>query len=271
MNRLRSTIRQQARLAFFLLTFGISWTAFLLDQPVVFVFGPSAAGVILVQLTYTPQARRDFWRRVIDFKRISAGWYLFIILILPALLAASILLDVLLGGSFPELPNLSRVLAQPWLLPLVVIQVLLQGALSEELGWRGYALDVSLKRWGALRCGLLIGVLWWAWHLPLFSWPSYGSAHYQWGWFTPMFWGFLLNVMSLGLLMTWATVRNRASILSAILLHFSFNFTLGMALPFSERVFFIMGILLFATVVVVVRLQPAAPTPEISLPASHIV
>lgn len=271
MNRLRSTIRQHALLAFLLLTFGISWTAFLLDQPVAFVFGPSAAGVILVRLTYMPRARRDFWRRVLDFRRISAGWTLFIILILPALLAASILLDVLLGGSFPEWPNLARVLAQPWLLPLVVIQTLLQGALSEELGWRGYALDVSLKKWGALRCGLLIGAFWWAWHLPLFSWPSYGSAHYQWGWFTPMFWGFLLNVIPLCLLMTWAYVRNRASILSAILIHFFFNFTLGMATPFSERVFFIMGILLFVTVVLVIRLQPAALTPEVSLSPSRNV
>lgn len=271
MNRLRSYIRQHALVAFLLLAFGISWTAFLLDQPIVFVFGPSAAGVILVQLTYTPEARRDFWRRVLDFKRISAGWYLLFILIIPALLAASILLDVLLGGSLPQMPNLGRVIVQPWLLPLVVIQTLLQGALSEELGWRGYALDVSLKRWGALRSGLLIGLLWWAWHLPLFSWPSYGSAHYQWGWFTPMFWGFLFNVMPLGLLMTWATVRNRASILSAILIHFSFNFTLGMALPFSERVFFIMGTLLFLTVVPVIRLQPAVLMSEVSVPAGHIV
>lgn len=271
MNRLRSTIRQHALVAFLLLTFGISWTAFLLDQPIVFVFGPSLAGVILVQLTYTREARRDFWRRVFDFKRISAGWYLFIILILPALLAASILLDVLLGGSFPELTNLGRVMAQPWLLPLVVVQLLLQGALSEELGWRGYALDVSLKRWGALRSGLLIGLFWWAWHLPLFSWPSYPSAHYQWGWFTPMFWGFLLNVIPLGLLMTWAYVRNRASILSAILIHFFFNFTLGMASPFSERVFFTMWLLLFVTAVLVIRLQSPTLTSEVSLSASHNV
>ena len=80
-----------------------------------------------------------------------------------------------------------------------------------------------------------------------------------------MFWGFLLNVIALSLLMTWTYRQNGASILSAILLHFFFNLTLGLALPFSENVFLFLGILLFLTVTLIVWLRPTVPAGEVSL------
>lgn len=247
-NSAPSRFKQHGLTIFLVLTFVISWTSSLLDMPLVFVFSPSIVGIILVRTTYDREKRRDFWRRIVDFKRISVSWYLLIVLLFPTLLAISIFLDGLLGGTIPAFPNLARIAEQPYLVPLLILEVLVRGPLSEELGWRGFALETALSKWGILRSGLMIGVFWWAWHLPLFSWSTYGSAHYQWGWFTPMFWGFLLNVIALSLLMTWTYRQNRASILSAILLHFFFNLTLGLALPFSENVFLFLGILLFLTV-----------------------
>lgn len=271
MNGIISLTRRYPTAAFLILILSISIAGFILDLPMVFLFGPSAAGVILMQLTYKQAERRDFWRRVIDFKRISAGWYFFIILIIPALTAISIFLDVLLGGSIPEMPNLGRIFAQPYLFPLVLLEVLVRGPLAEELGWRGFALTAVLKRWGAFRSTLLIGIIWWAWHLPLFSWPSYGSAHYQWGWFSPMFWGFLLNVIALSFLLTWTYLANRESILSAILIHSFFNLTLGLVLPFSERVFLFIWVLLFITVTPITRLYPATPIVKAPQPIGETV
>jgi len=271
MKPISSIIKYHPLTTFLILTFGISFAGFILDLPMVFVFGPSLAGMILVQLTYTREARRDFWRRVIDFKRISVGWYFLIILIFPVLTAISIFLDVLMKGSFPEMPNLGRIFAQPYLFPLVVIEVLIRGPLAEEMGWRGFALNVLLRRWGAFRSSLVIGIIWWAWHLPLFFWSTYGSAHYQWGWFSPMFWGFLLNVIALSFLLTWTYLANRKSILSAILIHLFFNLTLGLVLPFSERVFLFIWVLLFVTVVLITRLYPTNSPAKIPHPVGEMV
>lgn len=254
MNPLSSFVKRNRLITFFILTFSISWGGTVLGINV-FPFGPSAAGVILVLLTYDRAERRAFWRRVIDVKRISTRWYLLIGLIFPALMVASILLDVLLGGSLPGMDQLKQIASEPLQLLLIAFTTLVIGALSEELGWRGYALDVAPERWGTLRSSLFIGIFWWVWHLPLFASP--GTLQYQWGWFTLMFWVYLLTVILLSVLMGWVRLHNRASILSAILLHFFFNLTLGIIFPFSDRFFFIHLVLLSLAVALIVWLRPA--------------
>jgi membrane protease YdiL (CAAX protease family) len=39
------------------------------------------------------------------------------------------------------------------------------GAVAEEVGWSGYATDPMQARWSALRVGILLGLVWAAWHV----------------------------------------------------------------------------------------------------------
>ncbi|MDX2238708.1 MAG: CPBP family glutamic-type intramembrane protease [Hyphomonadaceae bacterium] len=41
-----------------------------------------------------------------------------------------------------------------------------EGGTLEELGWRGFLQDVLSEKCAPLATALLVGVLWWAWHLP---------------------------------------------------------------------------------------------------------
>jgi uncharacterized protein len=45
----------------------------------------------------------------------------------------------------------------------------------EELGWTGFAIPRMKLRYGVLGTGLIVGVLWGAWHFPPFFWGS-GAA-----------------------------------------------------------------------------------------------
>lgn len=66
-------------------------------------FGPSIAGIIMTYCTKDKSGRRDFWRRSINFKQISFGWYLVIFGLFPLAYGLAILLDMLMGGSPPGL------------------------------------------------------------------------------------------------------------------------------------------------------------------------
>ena len=52
-------------------------------------------GISFTYLTRDQEGRRDYWKRVIDFKRIPAKWYLVIFLFVPILNSLPALLDVI--------------------------------------------------------------------------------------------------------------------------------------------------------------------------------
>jgi hypothetical protein len=77
----------------------------------------------------------------------------------------------------------------------------------------------------------LLGLIWGLWHLPLFFMPA--TAHGQMGWGLGGFWSFILRSVGLALLMTWVYLKTDRSILSAIFMHFTSNFTSQLLYPFS--------------------------------------
>jgi membrane protease YdiL (CAAX protease family) len=215
-------------------------------------FGPSAVGIVLLYRSNDKASRHAFWRRVVDIKRISAGWYVFILLVFPVLLGFSFLLDALVSGSKPGFETLAQIAADPLMLIGMVVIGIVTGPLSEELGWRGFALDRLQARWSGLVSSLILGLFWWGWHLPLFF--VVGAAQYEWGWGSLRFWSFLFGVIPLSILMTWVYNHNGRSILSAVLLHFAHNLTLNLVHPVSAAVTFYQTVLLFATAIGVVIL-----------------
>jgi CAAX protease family protein len=194
-------------------------------------FAPSLVAIIIVQTKYSKDARKDFWKRVTNPRRIKLSWWFLSIFLIPALIALAIWIDVQLGGSVPELPGLNSMLAQPYTIPIMVFMMFIAGGLSEELGWRGLALEELQNKNSPLKASAILGPIWAAWHLPLFS--LMGTTHFGWGWFSPMFFIFLTTVIVLTFFITPVYDFNRHSTLSAILVHFSFNLGLALAMPLS--------------------------------------
>jgi membrane protease YdiL (CAAX protease family) len=97
---------------------------------------------------------------------------------------------------------------------MVVIGII-TGPSSEELGWRGFALERLQSRWLPLVSGLILAPLWWGWHLPLFF--VSGTTQYAWGFGTPSFWLFLMGIVPLSILLTWVYNHDGRSILAAVL------------------------------------------------------
>ena len=186
------------------------------------VFGPGLAAIILVHLHEDRAARRDFWRRVLDPRRIRPVWYLIVILLWPLLHLVAIAVNALLGGQAPGFALVRELVAQPVGLLLVPILYFIQAGL-EELSWRGYMLDRLQAMWSPLPASLVLGICHALWHLPLF-WVV-GTNQIEYG-FGLDLWLFIACVLAASIYSTWCYNDNRRSVLAVTLLHFTANLSL---------------------------------------------
>jgi membrane protease YdiL (CAAX protease family) len=195
---------------------------------------PSAVGVLMVLFTYNKDQRRDYWKRCFSFRRIKGTLWAFIIILFPLIMSAAVAVDTALGGSLPEMQQLKALMANPITWPLAAFISFMSGPWSEEFGWRGVVLDPMMKRFGRIPGTVVLGLIWGVWHLPLFFMPA--TAHGKMGFGLDGFWTFLLFNVGMALLMTWVYVQTNRSILSAMLMHFTSNFTAQLVYPFSTHV-----------------------------------
>jgi uncharacterized protein len=214
-------------LLFFCIAFGFTWVMWgarlafwtgegsdvfppllkLLDT--VGLFGPFV-GAVLVTLYFSGVGGlRRFFRDAFRW-RIHPIWVLLPLLAGGAIFAAAMLLQSLVEGkpfsvSF-QVPAAGFIVVfnQLWVM------------VGEETGWRGFALPRMLEKMGALGAALSIGVIWAAWHLPLFMLP--GSNQYG----SP-FATYMLAMMGWSVIHTLLYLRNGGSILPNMLFHGATN------------------------------------------------
>lgn len=224
---------------FFTATYALAWLIWLLailwggeEPPLALVvlgaFAPSTMGILFTYLTHDRDNRRAFWRRVVSVRRIGWRWGLVILLVFPVVHGISMVTYALLGGSPPSLADASQTLVSPGLMLQIVVANLIISGFSEELGWRGYALDPLQARWGALRASLLLGLVHSLWHLPLFFIP--GLTQGEIGLFSLGALVFMAGGPAGAVIFTWVYNNTRRSILSAALLHFMINLCLDVLL-----------------------------------------
>jgi len=183
---------------------------------------PPLSALLLLYLYNNYKERKDYWERLVDFRRIGKSSWIVILLTVPILTIIGILGDIILGGTGAKLEFASNILSNPLSLLPFAIFMLVFGPLPEEMAWRGYALDGLQAKWNALIASLILGVAWTIWHLPLF-WIE-GSYQYGLGIGTPQFWLYMLDKIPQTILMTWLYNKNQRSTVTAILFHFTVNF-----------------------------------------------
>jgi len=101
------------------------------------------------------------------------------------------------------------------------VLLMLVAPIVEEVAWRGYGQDGLQSRFGLASTSLLLGLLWWSWHLPLFFMAdTYQSGL---GLLTIGFLEFFVWCVATAFVMTWIFNETRGSILAAIVYHFMLN------------------------------------------------
>ena len=192
----------------------------------IFYFGggaPSVVALFLVFITYPKDKRRDYFRRCFSLKQAGWKWPLITIIVFTALSAVSIVLGVfILGFDMPTMDYIKAIAANPLNILLVILLSLISGPLNEEFGWRGYALDRLLMRFGFLKGSLILGFIWAIWHLPWYLTP--GQAQYNLlrdSVFHAVM--FIPSVMMLSVFVSFVYVKTNRSILAGALVHMFSN------------------------------------------------
>ena len=173
-------------------------------------FVPTLLGIILTWKKDGLSGLRKLGQRIIQF-RLGWRWYMFTLLIVIAGTVGQISINNLLGNTFDGNLFLTQLGS---FLPLLIL-----GPLSEEIGWRGYALPRLQTRWNALTSSVIVGVIWGLWHLPLFM--MVGTSQHELG---MSFIGFLIGMNANSIFYTWLYNNTKQSLWSAILFHWLFTY-----------------------------------------------
>jgi membrane protease YdiL (CAAX protease family) len=205
-----------------ILTYTISWSLWgiwaviengsALTGTVLFVldgFGPFASSIILVRAS---DRSVRAWLRDVFEARVALRYYTLALELPVALfLGAAVIHDAIEEGVVtPDvLPGIVEY-------PLFLGSIILFGGGLEEPGWRGYFLPALQETHSPLTAGLVVGIVWVGWHLPLVFIP--GTIQHT---LPPGL--YLLQLVELSILLTWLTNRSDGSVLPAILLHAGAN------------------------------------------------
>ncbi len=223
MQTIRSFIERHALVAFFTLTYLISFSLFLTwdwvngDSIPWFTFGPMLSALILTALSGGWSAVKTLLGRLVQW-RVGWRWYAVALGLPIAIALGAIGLTTLAGLPAPT--------AAQWagwssLFLIFPIRLFFSGPFGEELGWRGFALPRLQAIYSPLKASLILGGMGIIWHLPLIligenQWPD------------------LILIIAGYLLMSWICNGANGSVLLALLFHGVTN-TLGGA--FLSRIY----------------------------------
>ena len=246
LGRIRALVCRHPLAAFFVLAYGLSWSAwlpYLLSQNGLGVWalqfpsgfplgglvgigpgaylGPAGAALLVTALAEGHVGLRG-WRQRLTRWRVAPRWYVFAVLGYPALvLLAMIAMATTTDGGL-QAPSVT---ALALLVPGLALQSLTSG-LAEEPGWRDFAQPRIQHRLGPLPGTVVLGLLWGGWHLPLFltDWAPGGTDAVS-------IIGFMLGAVAFSTVIAWAFNRSGESLPISILLHAGNNNITTMLAP----------------------------------------
>jgi len=214
--------RRGSLLLFFVAAFAVPWALWIpvaVAMPsanalgwLLVTFGAVSPAIVALAFTAHDQGRAGVRALIAPVTRgnVAARWYGFALGYTAAIKLLAALLHRVLTGGWPRLGGVSLLLIPFAILISTPVQA------GEEIGWRGYALPRLAARWGLARASLVLGVIWAAWHLPLF-YVRWSDTWQQ------SFVVFTLQVTAVSVAFAWLWERTGRSLLLPMVLHASVN------------------------------------------------
>ena len=187
------------------------------------VYGPTISG-ILTTLIFDGFAGVLILLKKMFIWNIPFKYYLYILLLPIIFVIIGIgFYTIFIGdiGSFDLMAFLT--------IPTILWAGIYAGPLGEELGWRGFLLPELQKKYTNLKSAIIIGIIWFIWHIPLW-WAPFGTLVSGESISFLTVTTYFLMLICLSIIITWLVINSKGSVLVAILFHLSIN--AGIALLF---------------------------------------
>lgn len=191
---------------------------------VLFILGgssPTIMAFIVVHVLYNDEDEKTFYRNLLDFKQPFI-YYAFALLMPIALGLIFTVLSFLTGKT-----AFSQV-SSPFQFFIFFFPAIIFGGL-EEVGWRGILQERLSNKIKPLPLAIIIGLIWGAWHMPMFLIPDLGN--------TPAgYLPFVLQGIILSMIITYLYAKT-ASIPLTVFCHAAINAagSMGLLMPFENR------------------------------------
>ena len=212
----------------------------------------SLAAVVLVVIEGRKGGLRELLSRALIW-RVGIQWWAITLFFIVVPSVASLYLYHLLGGPAVDWSSLKPLYT---LVPDFIFLTIAAG-IGEEFGWRGFLLPRLQTRHNALVSGLIVGVAWATWHIPLFF--IEGTSQYEQGLqsgLLPVILGYSAFVIANSVQFTWLFNNTKGSVLLAAVFHGASNawaVYLGMGNSPFGGILTLMALSVLITVVIVVR------------------
>lgn len=169
---------------------------------------PMIAALILVHRENGSIGVKELFNRCFDYRRIkSKVWYLPILFLMPTIM----LMVNIFKGNLPAVVPISQL---PVLIVLISCLLFFIAAMTEEIGWQGYAFDPLQARWNALIASLVLGFLWAIWHSIPFIQMHQSTSWIVWQ---------STNILLTRIIIAWLYNNTGKSLFAAILYHSMYN------------------------------------------------
>ena len=173
-------------------------------------FGPAVGAIGSIYTIEGKGSLKTFFK---SFFSLKFGWNVWLLIFL--ILGISNIIVWIIPEFFGE-ERISTYLPSVYIFPIYILMMIFFGGGQEEIGWRGYIMPYLEKKYGLIIGGLVLGIVWAVWHLPMWFLPGSSQIYMN-------FFGFTLLCIGYSYFFSWIIKKSGNRLFSGLVVHGAAN------------------------------------------------
>ena len=172
--------------------------------------------VAFLLMNQNPDLRKDFYRRIFNFRSINPLYIFLTCFIMLASILTAMAISLLFGYSPDQFVITGHFTFSSGVLPVWFLLII--APVFEEFAWHSYGTDCLRNKFNLFNTSLIFGAYWAVWHAPLSTIKDYYQANLvESGWIYSL--NFMVSIIPYVLIMNWLYYKTKRNILLPVIFH----------------------------------------------------